>query len=88
MNNNSNKKIINDIQSNIPAVVMQAIISGIDNRVTDESFIDAIKKHKDDETCLLNVPISYVAKAALDVLGAETYNGKNEQIKNMINAWK
>jgi hypothetical protein len=88
MNDNFIEKIIEDMQSNTPAVIMQTIISGIDQRVTDERFINAVKEHENDETCLLNVPISYVAKAALDVLGAETYNGKNEQIKNMINAWK
>ena len=74
--------------SDTPGTVMQAILSGIDKRITDKRFIDALKEHKNDEICLLNVPINYVAKAALDVLGAEKYKGSNVYIMDMINDWK
>ena len=41
-----------------------------------------------DKICLLNVPMNYVVRAALDILGAEKYNGNNACIMNMINEWK
>lgn len=88
MSNNFIERIIEDIKSDTPGRVMQAILSGIEKKITDERFIDAVKEHKNDEICLLNVPIGYVAKAALDVLGVEKYNGKNEYIVGMINTWK
>nr|WP_288555615.1 hypothetical protein [uncultured Mediterraneibacter sp.] len=88
MSNNFIERIIEDTKSDTPGVVIQAILSGIDKRITDERFINAVKEHKDDKICLLNVPINYVARAALDILGAEKYNGNNACIVNMINEWK
>ena len=63
---------------------MQALLQGIDENITDESFIKEIKQYKNNEICLLNVPIRYVATAALDVLGSEKYIGTNEYILKMI----
>lgn len=37
---------------------------------------------------MLNVPIGYVATAALDVLGNETYMGSNKYILKMIRDFK
>lgn len=88
MSDNFVERIIEDTKSNIPGRVMQAILIGAEKKITDERFVNAVKGHKNDEICLLNVPISYVAKAALDVLGVEKYNGKNEYIVGMINTWK
>ncbi len=88
MSNDFLEKIVNDMKSDTPGVVMQAMLSGTDKRIADERFISEVKKHKNDNTCLLNVPIGYVAKAALDVLGVEKYAGNNEYIINMINIYK
>ena len=85
MNNNFIERIIEDAKSDTPGIAMQAILSGIDKRITDERFINAVKGHKDDKICLLNVPMNYVVRAALDILGAEKYNGNNACIMNMIN---
>lgn len=88
MSDNFVERIIEDTKSDTPGRVMQAILTGAEKKITDERFIDAVKGHKNDEICLLNVPISYVAKAALDILEVEKYNGKNEYIIGMINTWK
>lgn len=88
MNNHSIEKIIEDMKSDTPGIVMRAMLSGVDKRITDERFINAVKEHKNDKICLLNVPMNYVARAALDILGAEKYNGSNAHIMNMINEWK
>ena len=88
MDNKFVGKIIEDTKSDTPGIAMQAILLGIDKRITDERFINAVKEHKDDKICLLNVPMDYVARAALDILGAEKYNGNNAYIVNMINEWK
>lgn len=81
-------EIINKMKSNKPIFIMQALLQGIDEKIVDESFIEEIKKYKNNETRLLNVPIGYVAIAALDVLGKEKYIGNNEYILNMIKDFK
>ena len=88
MNDNSFIETINKMRSNKPIFVMQALLQGIDENITDESFIEEIRQHKNNEICLLNVPIGYVATAALDVLGSEKYIGNNEYILKMINEFK
>lgn len=49
MSNNFIERIIEDAKSDTPGVTMQAILSGIDKRITDERFINAVKEHKDDK---------------------------------------
>ena len=46
------------------------------------------KTIKRTKRVLLNIPIGYVATAALDVLGKETYMGSNEYILKMIRDFK
>lgn len=88
MNDDRVIKSIDKIKSGKPILVMQAILLGIEKKITDKSFIQEIKKYKDDETQLLNVPLGYVATAALDVLEEEAYSGDNEYILNMIKDFK
>lgn len=76
------------MRSNKPIFVMQALLQGIDENITDESFIEEIRQYKNNEICLLNVPIGYVATATLDVLGSEKYIGNNEYILKMIKEFK
>ena len=47
MNNNFIERIIEDAKSDTPGIAMQAILSGIDKRITDERFINAVKGHKE-----------------------------------------
>lgn len=84
MNDNNFIETINKMRSNKPIFVMQALLQGIDENITDESFIEEIRQYKNNEICLLNVPIGYVATAALDVLGSEKYIGNNEYIPEYI----
>lgn len=88
MNDNNFIEIINKMRSNKPIFVIQALLQGIDENITDESFIEEIIQYKNNEICLLNVPIGYVATAALDVLGSEKYIGNNEYILKMIKEFK
>lgn len=88
MNDNNFIETINKMRSNKPIFVMQALLQGIDENITDESFIEEIRQYKNNEICLLNVPIGYVATAALDVLGSEKYIGNNEYILKMIKEFK
>ena len=81
-------EVIDKIKSGKPILVMQAILRGIEAKITDEAFVEEIKNNKDNEICLLNVPIGYVATAALDVLGKEIYTGSNEYILKMIRDFK
>lgn len=81
-------EVIDKIKSSKPIFVMQAILRGIEEEITDEAFIKEIEYNKDNEICLLKVPIGYVATAALDVLGKETYMGSNEYILKMIRDFK
>lgn len=88
MHNDIVIEVIDKIKSGKPILVMQAILTGIEAKITDEAFIEEIKNNKDNEIRLLNVPIGYVATAALDVLGNETYMGSNEYILKMIRNFK
>lgn len=88
MRNDMVIEVINKIKSGKPIFVMQAILTGIEAEITDKTFIEEIEKNKENETRLLNVPIGYVATAALDVLGNETYMGSNEYILKMIRDFK
>lgn len=81
-------EVIDKMKSGKPIQVMQAILTGIEAKITDEAFVEEIKNNKDNEICLLNVPIDYVATAALDVLGKEIYMGSNEYILKMIRDFK
>ena len=81
-------EVIDKIKSGKPIFVMQAILRGIEEEITDEAFIKEIEYNKENEIRLLNVPIGYVAIAALDVLGKETYMGSNEYILKMIRNFK
>ena len=80
MHNDIVIEVIDKIKSGKPILIMQAILTGIEAEITGKTFIEEIENNKDNETCLLNVPIGYVATAALDVLGKETYMGSNEYI--------
>ena len=88
MRNDMVIEVINKIKSGKPIFVMQAILTGIEAEITDKTFIEEIEKNKENETRLLNIPIGYVATAALDVLGKETYMGSNEYILKMIRNFK
>lgn len=88
MRNDMVIEVINKIKSGKPIFVMQAILTGIEAEITDKTFIEEIEKNKENETRLLNIPIGYVATAALDVLGKETYMGSNEYILKMIRDFK
>ena len=88
MHNDIVIEVIDKIKSGKPIFIMQAILTGIEAEITDKTFIEEIENNKENETRLLNVPIGYVATAALDVLGKETYMGSNEYILKMIRDFK
>ena len=88
MHNDIVIEVIDKIKSGKPILIMQAILTGIEAEITDKTFIEEIENNKENEICLLNIPIGYVATVALDVLGKETYMGSNEYILKMIRDFK
>lgn len=88
MHNDIVIEVIDKIKSGKPILIMQAILTGIEAEITDKTFIEEIENNKENETRLLNIPIGYVATAALDVLGKETYMGSNEYILKMVRDFK
>ena len=77
-------EIRNGIKSQLPIVVMNAIITGAENRIRDEQFIDGLRRQTENDTLLLNLRIGDFAIAALDVLGVEEYSGSNKTILELI----
>ena len=77
-------EILNGIVSDIPILVMNAIIGGAENRVKDRRFIDSLKEQKSNDIELLHIRIGDVAIAALDVLGIEKYTGDDQAVKDII----
>ena len=57
MHNDIVIEVIDKIKSGKPILVMQAILTGIEAKITDEAFIEEIKNNKDNEICLLNIPV-------------------------------
>ena len=49
-------EVIDKIKSGKPILVMQAILTGIEAKITDEAFVEEIKNNKENETRLLNIP--------------------------------
>lgn len=43
-------EVIDKIKSGKPILVMQAILTGIEAKITDEAFVEEIKNNKENET--------------------------------------
>ena len=77
--------IIIGIQSEIPILIMNAILQGAKHCITDSSFIRALQeKHVNSDVVLLGVRIGSCAIAALDYLNIKKYKGDDQFITGLI----
>ena len=81
------EEILKGIYDEKQIIVVNAIIAGTQQKIRDDAFVDQLNQIADDfETKMLNIPLSFFAIAALDILGIKTYNGDDEHIKIMIDS--
>jgi hypothetical protein len=76
--------ILESIRSETPILILNAIISGTQQKIRDEKYIDGLRMATLNNIALLNVKISELAVAALDVLGIEEYHGDDQRITSYI----
>lgn len=84
MSNGNVESIISGIYSDSSYTVLNAIIAGTKNNVSDKKFIEGVKKAVDDETTFLGIPLYKFAIASLHCLGVKMYIGSDKTIKEMI----
>ena len=77
--------ILKGISSKTQIMVVNAVIAGTQQGITDTVFVDELKKLvSNTEIILMGVPISNIAIAALDILGITKYDGDDEYIQSLI----
>lgn len=77
-------KIMQNISSSNPFLIMNAIIEGTKHNITDKRFINAVKHNKSNEETILNIPIRCIAQASLHILNIEQYIGTDNLVKRLI----
>lgn len=81
------QEILSGICDERQILVVNAIITGTRQKIRDTAFVERLHQlTADSETKLLNVPISFFAIAALDILGIKRYTGDDEYIKKLIDS--
>ena len=76
--------IINNIFSDIPIIVMNAIMAGTKVGLTDPLFLEGVRNAEKNDAVLLGVPISKVATASLHLLTDKKYSGDDIFIRKLI----
>lgn len=84
MMNGNKEKILKGINSDSPILIANAIMQGVNFEIKDKQFTESLKKLKTNNIRVLNVPLNYLAIAALSIIGDEVYTGDDVYIKNMI----
>ena len=79
-------QIIAGIHSSNDLLVMNAIFAGANQRITDEDYIAGLRKALDNSVCLMDIPISSIATAALHVLKVQKYTGHDPRILQLISS--
>ena len=77
-------QIIAGINSQNNLLVMNAVLAGANQRITDEAYIEGLRKALDNSVCLMDTPISSIAAAALHVLNVQKYTGHDPRILQLI----
>lgn len=78
------KSIENDIESDLPIAVMNAIIQTVLHKCKTETIIRGLEKQADNRTSLLGLQIGEVAIAAMAVLGIKDYTGDSASMRSII----
>lgn len=78
------ENILQNIMKKEAFFVMNAVINGTKANLHDDDFIAAVKNNKTNSDTIMNVPVNYVAIAALHLLEIEKYNGTEQVINSLI----
>ena len=84
MHNGNRELIIENISSQIPMLVLNAIVAGTKLAIQTPAFLDGLKAAEKSEVVLLGIPLSNFATAALHLLGRRKYEGNDPIIVSMI----
>lgn len=78
--------IISCVRSKTPIVVLNSIIFGTINNVSNTDFINQIKALTDSDITFFGNPLSAFAVAALHLLKIKEYNGTDRLINDLIDS--
>lgn len=79
--------IIYGAKSSLPILNLNAVLYGTKYNITSSDFINSlISNSKNFDAKFFGMPFADIVTAALDVLGAEKYNGSDEFILNLISS--
>lgn len=73
-----------NIESDVPILVLNAIIFGTQKRIKSEAFISGLKSAVENHEILMGKKINDFAIAALHILNEKKYVGSNEVINELI----
>lgn len=78
--------IISCVRSQTPIIVLNSIIFGTINGVSNIDFINQVKVLTDSDVTFFGNPLSAFAVAALHLLKIKEYNGNDRLINDLINS--
>lgn len=79
------EEILSGVFSDRPIVVVNAILSGTRNHITDPRFIEAIKRIASGSTeKVMGLPLCKIATAALCILKNEQYDGGDKVVESLV----
>lgn len=73
-----------NITSDVPILVMNAIISGVKIGLKDEKYIEKFEMNRLNKSVLMGVCLGSVAQAAVCILTGKPYLGNDSSIKSLI----
>lgn len=73
-----------NITSDVPILVMNAIISGVKIGLKDEKYIEKLEMNRLNKSVLMGVCLGSVAQAAVCILTGKPYLGNDSSIKSLI----
>ena len=84
MHTGNTAAITQGIHSENPLLRLNAIAAGTKLGLKENRFLDGLRIARNSEASVLGFSVRKFAVAALDVLGEETYQGSDEQIRELI----
>ncbi len=77
-------EIKRSISSETPILIMNSLIFGVKNNLSDNNYIEEVKKVCSNNTSLMGFQTGSVAKAALSILTGTEYIGDDSVTKALI----
>lgn len=84
MHGGNTDAIINNISSEVPFVVLHAIMSGTKSGLKEPAFLEGVRSAEASDASLLGIPVSKVATASLHLLDVKKYDGSDIVVKQLI----